>query len=129
MSATDSSLSLDQIFQISKKSGVFFVNIYVKGELQEVIIDDFFVVYNKQPCFTKSHDNELWVMLLEKAWAKVHGSYSKIESGLTTECLHDLTGAPTKDFYTDEEDNEDLWLNILNAETNQYVMTAGTANS
>ena len=53
-----------------------FVNIFVKGELHEIIIDDNFVVNNNQPCFTKSHDNELWVMILEKAWSKVHGSYS-----------------------------------------------------
>ena len=48
---------------------------------------------------------------------------------MTTECLHDLTGAPTKDFYMDQDDDDELWNNILNAESNQYVMTAGTANS
>jgi len=47
-------------------------------------------------------------MILEKAWAKIHGNYAAIESGLTTECLHDLTGAPTKDLYMDE-DNDYLW--------------------
>lgn len=74
--ASDPSLTLDQIFQMNKQSGVYFVNIFVKGELHEIIIDDNFVVNNNQPCFTKSHDNELWVMILEKAWSKVHGSYS-----------------------------------------------------
>jgi hypothetical protein len=44
-------------------------------------------------------------MILEKAWAKIHGGYSKIEAGLTRECLHDLTGAPTKNIWTDEDPN------------------------
>lgn len=45
-------------------------------------------------------------MILEKAWAKVYGSYERIESGITRECLHDLTGAPTKVLFMD---NETLW--------------------
>ena len=54
-------------------------------------------------------------MILEKAWAKVHGSYSSIEAGLTTECLHDLTGAPTRDIYMDE--NKDvIWKAIMQSE-------------
>jgi calpain-15 len=67
-------------------------------------------------------------MILEKAWAKIHGSFSKIEAGLTSECLHDLTGAPTKDYFMGKDD-ESLWTAILNGERNQYVMTCGTANS
>lgn len=63
-------------------------------------MDDYFpcVKNNKgfRPSFTRANGNELWVMILEKAWAKIHGSYSQIEAGFTRECLHDLTGAPTK---------------------------------
>lgn len=33
-------------------------------------------------------------MLLEKAYAKVYGAYSKIEYGMSGHALRDLTGAP-----------------------------------
>jgi calpain-15 len=36
----------------------------------------------------------LWVLLLEKAYAKKYGAYDKIEAGFTNEALRDLTGAP-----------------------------------
>ena len=38
-------------------------------------------------------------MILEKAWAKVHGGYLNIDSGSTREALRDLTGAPCLSYY------------------------------
>lgn len=35
------------------------------------------------------------VLILEKAWAKVFGSYEKIEAGSSREVLRALTAAPT----------------------------------
>lgn len=53
------------------------------------------------PIFTRAHGNELWVMLLEKAYAKLHGSFANIENGHPNEALQDFTGFPTicYDFY------------------------------
>jgi hypothetical protein len=33
---------------------------------------------------------------LEKAWAKIHGSFALIDSGYGDESLRDLTGAPSE---------------------------------
>lgn len=47
------------------------------GEWKEIIIDDKFPCFNEErgPCFTKGNGSELWVLILEKAWAKLYGSY------------------------------------------------------
>ena len=43
------------------------------------MIDDYIPVGDDaQPYFSRNHGNELWALLLEKAWAKVHGSYERI---------------------------------------------------
>ena len=44
---------------------------------------------------SKAHGNELWVILIEKAYAKLHGSYERIGRGMVHEALRDLTGAPS----------------------------------
>ena len=36
---------------------------------------------NNSPAFTKAVSNSLWVVLLEKAWAKMYTSYRRIEAG------------------------------------------------
>jgi hypothetical protein len=40
---------------------------------------------------------------LEKAWAKIHGSYERIEAGFAENVLRDLTGAPSEVVHTDDE--------------------------
>ena len=83
------------------------------GEARQVVIDDFFPCSIRgKPVFSRAHGNELWVMILEKAWAKVHGSYERIESGWANNVMRDLTGAPayTIPFFGVKE--EDVWKTL-----------------
>jgi hypothetical protein len=45
--------------------------------------------------YSKARRNQLWVPFLEKAYAKIHGSYRAISGGHIAEAFLDLTGAPT----------------------------------
>eukprot|EP00930_Biecheleria_cincta_P086721 TRINITY_DN75980_c0_g1_i1.p1 TRINITY_DN75980_c0_g1~~TRINITY_DN75980_c0_g1_i1.p1 ORF type:complete len:881 (-),score=116.29 TRINITY_DN75980_c0_g1_i1:37-2679(-) len=46
-----------------------------------VLVDDYVPVQNGKPCFLKSKDkNEMWCSLLEKAMAKLAGSYARIDA-------------------------------------------------
>jgi hypothetical protein len=48
-----------------------------RGIYQEVVVDDYVPVgNNSHPLFAKpTKKNEIWVMILEKCWAKLFGSY------------------------------------------------------
>jgi calpain-15 len=50
------------------------------------------------PIFSRGHGNELWVLILEKAYAKLHGSYSLLKGGWAHEGMSDLTGCPTVNY-------------------------------
>lgn len=70
------------VSQKMNKQGVYGIRMYKNGERQTVIIDDHIPCDSDgEPCFSKANGNELWVMLLEKAWAKIHGSYERIIGG------------------------------------------------
>ena len=72
------------------------------GFWQEVTIDDYFPCYEKEgkiiPFFSRANGPELWVLILEKAYAKLHGNYWTLRGGFASEGMIDLTGFPTECF-------------------------------
>ena len=64
--------------------------------------------------------------MLEKAWAKLHGSYERIESGFAENVLRDLTGAPSEVIETSDED---LWERIKSADEKNWIMAASAGST
>jgi len=60
------------------EAGCYALQLYVNGELRIVVVDDYFPYcpHKSDWAFSRSDSQkEIWVMLLEKAWAKIFGSY------------------------------------------------------
>lgn len=93
--------------------GVYAVNWFKNGIPTEVIVDDHIPCKYEggvsRPCFSTSNKNELWVIILEKAWAKLHKDYVKVIAGLSHETFRDLTAAPSY-LYQSAEDG--VWEKI-----------------
>jgi calpain-15 len=87
------------ITQKYNKDGLYRVKLCKNGEWVEVTIDDYFPCSELGgPIFSRSNGNELWVLLLEKAYAKIHGNYCSLRNGYANEGMIDLTGSPTQFF-------------------------------
>ena len=87
------------ITQTYSEQGLYRVKICKNGEWVEVTIDDYFpCTQNGGPIFSRANGNELWVLLLEKAYAKIHGNYFNLRGGFANEGMMDLTGCPTEAF-------------------------------
>ena len=102
---------------------------------KQVVIDDYLPYLpnkntNKKaiPVFTSTKEHEIWVMLLEKAYAKVHGSYYNIVGGDPSHALRDLTGAPYKRI-TELQNNDSEWDELLAYNNNNYLLTCYTNSS
>jgi calpain-15 len=119
------------ITDITNDYGLYAVSLVKNGEVKEVVIDDYFPCLDGSPCFSKANGNELWVLILEKCWAKLHGSYERIEAGHAHNVMTDLTGAPSIDLDIEQEGPEAIWDKLLQGERKNYLMaaSAGTTNS
>ena len=97
---------------------------YLNGEKTEIVIDEYIPVYknSKDIAFSSSSTNDVWVQLLEKAWAKANGGYDKIVFGLSSEVLRAITGAPTFTLDHDNSKPEDVWKHLKSGVRAGYPM-------
>ena len=106
------------------KNGIFGLKICKNGFLQEIIIDDYFPVLKSsdyQYCYTHSKDNTLWVQILEKAYAKIYGSYEILSNKDIEGILKDLSFAPVLVL---DSLSSDLASNLTLAIENKWIVMA-----
>lgn len=72
-----------RLFVLDKNpSHMYGVRLFVNGQWKTVLLDLCFPIDRSgHLCAAQPYKNQLWVMLLEKAWAKIFGSYDAIHSG------------------------------------------------
>ncbi len=126
---------IERLFNSTDKSKnhQYGINFYLNGIWKMILIDDYFPARNtnfKKFAFGYSTTKELWLPLLEKAWAKVNGSYAKVSAGgLTNEVFDVVTEAYSDYVLIKNKNKSQLWKEIIEGEKKNYVMTAGTTKN
>ena len=98
------------LFHAEKSSapdGRHCVRVWQQGTRTEVVVDDLIPCdpSSSQPIFARCRrPSGFWVQIVEKAFAKLHGSYGSLSGGSTAEALHDLTGRPVFDYNLEQPD-------------------------
>ncbi|XP_068810178.1 calpain-10 isoform X5 [Struthio camelus] len=73
--------------------GCFTCRVWQFGHWVEVTIDDRLPCLGGKLCFSQCQTEDLfWLPLLEKAYAKLHGSYEQLWAGQVADAVVDLTG-------------------------------------
>jgi hypothetical protein len=104
--------------------GIFVLRFFKDCNVIYIIIDDRIPVKRKdgRVIFASAKESdELWVPLVEKAYAKLHGSYGALVGGFTHYGLADMTGycprliviKPGFMGYSEKYDEEDIWRLLL----------------
>ena len=130
--------------------GCYQVNICLDGKWTPVLVDSHLpVVYGGRivdplrggttlskdltstmhPAFCAVPNGQLWAALIEKAYAKAHGSYQHLSGGFIQEGFQDMTGAPTDTLVFDGNiwDFENLWARLLSCHEAGFLMGVATS--
>ncbi|KAJ3432911.1 calpain-15 [Anaeramoeba flamelloides] len=127
---------MENIFVYSKneKYGFFVVRLCINNKWEYVLIDDYFPCKsNSHLAFGHSSDRlELWVQVLEKAYAKIFGNYMAIEGGFVHLALANLSGGVPeliemqKKEYVEQIQNGQLWSKLLNYHKHEFLIGTGS---
>ena len=112
------------------EEGYYEIIFFIDGEWQIVFIDDY-LPYNtrtKNFAFALPHNNELWAILLEKAWAKLNGGYSNIIGGIVSEPVSSLTGFPTEYLSHKNIDEMEIFDKIEEGDKEGTIMSSASKN-
>ncbi len=145
---------VDDVFHTSglSSTGVYVVRLFKNAQWEAVVIDDFLptissdrapttslatasvdgVIDDAPPgtvAFARSRSfEELWVSLLEKAFAKYHGSFADLERGYVHHALHALTGGESEEVYLADATRgtgmASFWNLLLQCRHSQYLLGA-----
>lgn len=100
-----------------------------------VIVDDHIPCQGDRPSCARSRNrNEVWVMVLEKAFAKLHTCYQSMVGGSNTYCfgpanvLRALTASPAYQIRTNRADFtvDDLWKEVTSRTEKGWIVGCGT---
>jgi hypothetical protein len=123
------------------EKGIYALRIHVNGQPRIVFVDDYLPTYvndtthvTQEPnhnntqvafCGLKKPDY-FWCCLIEKAYAKVTGSFEHIVGGHEDVAMADLTGGIAKMVSALQESQNEKWRMLLDARKNGDLLGAGS---
>jgi hypothetical protein len=122
--------------------GGYCVRLYKQGIWNPIIVDDLFPMLthdnwtNENRGMASAHSKEcteLWVSIIEKAFAKYYGSYYALEQGYVQHALEDMTGCEAECIFLSNASRGPgkmaLWDQLIRFKSNGYILGCGTGSA
>lgn len=117
------------------EQGIYKIKLFNLSKWITLYLDDYFPCQPfGDPLFAQATSGEIWPLLLEKAFAKRYGQYSKLVSGSSKSAFIDLTSCPTFTYNLNDSETKEMlaeknfYRRLYKYKKAGYIMVA-TSNS
>jgi len=115
------------ITQVNIESKAFEVRLFIQGQPKSITLDSQLPVYNdknkvKQPGFIITTEVNYWILLIEKAIAKVSKGYGNSFKLLSSEIFPLITDIPLIEIIHNENNTSKLWNLFLKAARRDWIL-------
>lgn len=121
---------IHSLFKTKEKNeeGIYEMVLFVDGQWQIVFVDDYFPIDKRtgEFFFSKPNGNELWVILLEKAFAKINRGYINMNSGFVSDPIYVISGFPTETYFNNQISDYEIFNKIVEAEKSNSLICTST---
>ena len=120
------------LFKEKTKEHIYGIYLRINGIWKLIFVDDFFPFYfdsegQHRFVFSSSHKNDIWIILLEKAWAKINGNYAQSLDASPLEAFDVLTDAYTENLFISPQVKNDIYKALNDGQLNGYLLSAETS--
>lgn len=102
--------AVEKVFKVdgSQTDGRFVLQLfdYRCGQMVDIVVDEYIPCAHAhwwadeaEPYFSQPHGNEMWCLILEKALAKLFGSYAHLAEGQPSSCFRAVTGCTVQELW------------------------------
>jgi len=125
---------IENLFQHQdEEKGIYVIRLFQYGVFRDIAVDDYVPMMSwGVPAYASSSagDKEAWVSMLEKAYAKMYGSFNNLSGGHVNVGCVDMTGG-TGDMLNLEEQAEaindgSLWARLKGLMVDGHLLGAGS---
>jgi hypothetical protein len=118
------------VYTTVNPQGIYGVKYYKQGIPDIVYIDDHLPVNKGKLAFASMKENEIWLSLIEKAWAKLNKGYINLWYGTPSEAFICLSEAPCffefHSKYIQAKSEYLLWNKIIEAQERRWLLSTNT---
>ena len=117
-------------------NGIYAVNLYALGVPFTMVLDDWMAMRGNNTIFASvGTDGSVWGALVEKAFAKYYGNYTRTVAGLMADAVSALNGSPAESISHGWLTADNIWDRILEAKREDAsdgkvadIVTGGSKN-
>ena len=113
-------------------SNIYQANVFINGKPVCIVMDDFFPIIESENKLAfagiNPDSNNIWPLIIEKAYAKANGSYEDIINGNCSDAFRFLTPAPVETINHDYEDKT-LFDKITNSLSKGFLVMCDITNT